>query len=93
MPRAKPDRSHALADQLRRAIDECGLTHYQLGQQSDTDPGLISRFMRRERDLRLESASRLCDTLGLRLGAAIQRTRSKPAKPARSPRASTAPEA
>lgn len=54
-------------DQLRKAIEKSGLTYYKLAQESGVDQVVISRFVNRERDLRLETAARLAAALGLTL--------------------------
>lgn len=58
---------HTLSYQLRELIDARGLTAYALGQQSGVDPGVVQRFLKGERDIRLETADRLAWSLGLRL--------------------------
>ena len=56
-----------LTDDLRTAIRETGLTHYRIGKDAGIAPDIIGRFVRGERDLRLETASKICDVLGLKL--------------------------
>ena len=56
-----------MADELRQAINDSGITHYRLAQETGVTAGVISRFMAGERDLRLETASKLADALGLEL--------------------------
>lgn len=62
-----PTANRDLADQIRQAILDRGVTHYQLGQASQVDPGQIARFMTGERDITVTTAGRLCTALGLRL--------------------------
>jgi transcriptional regulator with XRE-family HTH domain len=57
----------ALADELRRAIAESGLTLYRLSKESGVDPSQLSRFTRSKRDLGLMIAEKLCEVLGLEL--------------------------
>ena len=57
----------ALADQLRAAICESGLTHYRLAELSGVAAAVLSRFASGERDIRLETAGRIADVLGLEL--------------------------
>ena len=72
MPRiAKPplkttDR-HSLTSQLRDIIESRQLTAYAVGKLADVDPGVVSRFLTGERDIRMETADRLGAALGLRL--------------------------
>jgi transcriptional regulator with XRE-family HTH domain len=56
-----------LADQLRQAILNSGITLYQLSQQSGVHRSQLSRFMREKRDLGLVIADKLCEVLGLKL--------------------------
>lgn len=55
-----------LVEQLRQAVRDSGETHYQLGKRSGIATAQIDRFMRGERDLRFETACRLCAVLGLK---------------------------
>lgn len=64
--RVTPSR-HTLSYQLREIIDARGLTAYAAGQLAGVDPGVVSRFLRGQRDIRLETADRLAAALGLRL--------------------------
>lgn len=56
-----------LAAILRAAIESSELSRYALAQRSGVDAGVLCRFVAGERDLRLETASKLCEVLGLRL--------------------------
>jgi transcriptional regulator with XRE-family HTH domain len=56
-----------LADQLRQAIAESGITLYQLSQESGVHRSQLSRFVREERDLGLAMAGKVCEVLGLHL--------------------------
>lgn len=56
-----------LSEDLREAIVASGKSHYRLAQEAGITPGVISRFVSGERDLRLETASKLAELLGIRL--------------------------
>jgi transcriptional regulator with XRE-family HTH domain len=56
-----------LADQLRRAIGDCGMSLNQLAKATGVNKGQLSRFMRSERSLTLPAAAKLCAHLGLYL--------------------------
>lgn len=56
-----------ISDQLKTAIKRSGKTKYALAQESGVAWAQISRFMDGERDLRLESAARLAESLNLKL--------------------------
>jgi transcriptional regulator with XRE-family HTH domain len=67
---AKKQKSPAPAgidEQLKAAIRESGLTHYRIGKDSGVASPIIDRFMSGERDLRLATAAKLAETLGLEL--------------------------
>lgn len=53
--------------QLRAAIESSGKSLNQLGLAAGVNDGQLSRFMRGERTLTLETVARLCRVLGLRL--------------------------
>ena len=56
-----------LVDGLRKAIIDSGLTHYAIGKASGVDTAIIDRFVSGERDIRLETAGRIAESLGYRL--------------------------
>lgn len=59
--------SEALAEALRQAITASEMSQATLAQETGIDPGVISRFIRGERSLSLETASKIADLLGLEL--------------------------
>ncbi len=64
--RAKKGRA-PLADALRRAIRDSGLSYNALRRLAGVNQAQVSRFMLGERDLTLQVASRLCLVLGCEL--------------------------
>ena len=54
---------------LRAAITKSGLTHYALAKVAEVSAAQIDRFVAGERDLRLGTAARLAEALGLELVA------------------------
>ena len=56
-----------LADAIRRAIRESGLSFNELGRLAGIDPGQLSRFASGSRDLTTAVASRVCMALGYEL--------------------------
>ena len=54
-----------LSDQVRAAIDRCGLTRYRIGMLSGVDHGTISRFMSGERGLSTEALDAIAEVIGL----------------------------
>jgi len=63
-PLAGPRR---LSEALRAAIRKSGKTVYQIGKEADVAPIVIARFLSGERDIRMATADRLADVLGLTL--------------------------
>jgi plasmid maintenance system antidote protein VapI len=57
----------ALQDQLRQAIEDSGLTLYRIAKDSGIAYQVLHRFASGERDLTLETATRLADYFGMRL--------------------------
>lgn len=56
-----------LGTRLREIIRGRGLTAYAVARDAGIDPGMVQRFLNGQRDLRLESAAKICTTLGLRV--------------------------
>jgi plasmid maintenance system antidote protein VapI len=63
----RTDRPPDLADQLRRAVANCGMSLNRLAKETGVHAAQLSRFLRAERTLTLPAAARLCAFLGLRL--------------------------
>ncbi len=56
-----------LSETLKAAIKASGLTHYMIGKRAGVTPPMIARFMAGTRDLRLATADKLAEALGLEL--------------------------
>jgi plasmid maintenance system antidote protein VapI len=56
-----------VAEKLRECISGCELSHTELGKATGVPQPTISRFMRGERGLNLESIESLIDYFGLEL--------------------------
>ena len=60
-----------IAEQLRVAVQEAmwkrGIQQAELARQAELSEGQVSRFLRGERGLSLESIDRLLDVLGLEI--------------------------
>ena len=67
-------------DQLRRAIEDSGLSARGLAARAGVPASAVVRFVAGDRDVQLGTAARLCEALGLRLGEAVRAAR-RPAKP------------
>ncbi len=62
-----PRPSSRFSDQLRKAIDESGMSRYAICQACGIDKGTMSRFMSRQVGLSLQTLDRLADFLDLRI--------------------------
>lgn len=54
-----------LPDGLRQALTNSGKTSYQLMAETSVSHGVILRFLKGERDIRLETAEKLAASVGL----------------------------
>jgi len=59
--------SGALSQGLRTAIQTSGRSVYQISKEANVSQIVISRFLSGERDIRMETADRLADVLGLQI--------------------------
>ncbi len=84
-PKSQP--RHTLSYQLREIIDSRGLSAYAAAKLAEVDPGVVSRWMNGQRDIRMETADRLALALGLRIveTPGSRSMRSRPASPGRPP--------
>jgi len=57
------------------------MSAYAAARLAGVDPGVVSRFMTGERDIRLATADRLASALGLRLVELGKKIRGKTARP------------
>ena len=55
------------ADVIRRAVEDSGRTPYAIALESGVSQPVLSRFLRSERGLNLDTAEKLCRALGLDL--------------------------
>jgi hypothetical protein len=59
--------SGALSTALREAIRGSGQTVYQIAKAANVSQIVVSRFLSGERDIRMETADRLAEVLGLKI--------------------------
>ncbi len=67
----------AFTEQLRRAIDESGMSRREVCARIGLDESVMSRFMAGRSGLALANVDRLCALLGLKLTKARKGGRSK----------------
>src|SRR4051794_29134159 len=58
---------HSISAQLLSIIDNRGLTPYAVAKLAGISPGIVSRFVSGERDIRLGTMDQIAAALGLRL--------------------------
>jgi len=56
-----------LAEQLRDAFAKSGLSRFELARRSAVPYSVVHRFMGGDRGITLDTASRLCEALGVEL--------------------------
>ena len=56
-----------MTDQVREAIDDCGVTRYRIAQDTGIDESTLSKFYHGQRGLSLSNLNVLFDYLGLRI--------------------------
>jgi transcriptional regulator with XRE-family HTH domain len=59
-------RAH-ISDQLRKAIEGCGVSRYRIARDLGITESLLSHFMAGRKGLSLRVIDRLCEYLGLEL--------------------------
>ena len=56
-----------MTDQLRQAIDDSGLTRYQLAKATGIDESALAKFYNGHRGLSMEALNALCEFLQLKI--------------------------
>ena len=60
-------RTTLLTDQLRQAIDDCGLTRYQVAKATGIDESALAKFYNGHRGLSMEALNALGEFLQLKI--------------------------
>lgn len=60
-------RSNLLTDQLRRAIDDSGLTRYQIAKETGIDESALAKFYNGHRGLSMDALNALGEVLQLKI--------------------------
>lgn len=60
-------RTKKLTDQLRQAIDDCGLTRYEIAKQTGIDESALAKFYNGHRGLSMEALNALGEFLELKI--------------------------
>jgi transcriptional regulator with XRE-family HTH domain len=80
-----------LTDQIRRAVDACGLSRYRICKIIGLDQGTFSKFMAGKCGLSLQTLDAVADVLGLDVVARGPVKVSPPAKRGPKPKKGTKP--
>ena len=56
-----------MTDQLRQAIDDCGLTRYEIAKQTGIDESALAKFYNGHRGLSMKALNALGEYLQLRI--------------------------
>ena len=56
-----------MSDQVRDAIDGCGLSRYAISRATGVTQGALSRFMSGQRDMTLRTLERIAPMIGVSL--------------------------
>lgn len=78
-------RGPSFSDQLRAALADSPDTLQAIADRAGVPRTALSRFLRRERGLNLDTFERACESLGFRLTGGPARVRGKPRRPTRRP--------
>jgi transcriptional regulator with XRE-family HTH domain len=60
-------RSKTLGEQLRQAIDDCGLTRYQIAKETGIDESALAKFYNGHRGLSMDALNALGECLRLKI--------------------------
>ena len=55
------------SDELRRAVEQSGMTRYEIYKRTGIDQSVLSKFVRGQRGVSMGAIDTLCKCLGLRL--------------------------
>lgn len=66
-----------MSDQVRDAIDGCGLSRYAISRATGVTQGALSRFMSGERDMTLRTLERIAPVIGVSLRSKRPRRQRK----------------
>jgi transcriptional regulator with XRE-family HTH domain len=65
-------RTKPLTDQLRQAIDDCGLTRYQIAKATGIDESALAKFYNGHRGLSMDALNALGEYLQLTITLGLQ---------------------
>lgn len=66
-----------LSEQIRRAVDGCGMTRYAISKETGIDQATLCRFMSGERGLPMKTLDKLADFLDLNITAGKRKRKGR----------------
>ena len=66
-----------MSDQIRQAVDDCGLSRYAISKVTGIAQSTLSRFMSGERGLPMKTLNRLADFLDLNVVVGNRRSKGR----------------
>ncbi len=66
-----------ISDQVRAAINNCGLSRYAVSKITGVSEGMLSRFVAGQTDMTLRTLDRLASTIGVRVVVTQPKRRAK----------------
>jgi len=72
-----PRKRVRLSDQIRQAVDDCGLSRYAISKVTGIAQSTLSRFMSGERGLPMKTLNRLADFLDLNVVVGNRRSKGR----------------
>ncbi len=66
-----------MTDQVREAIDDCGVTRYRISQETGISEAVLSRFLHKKVGLSMTTIDLVCGCLKLRLAPENKPPRKK----------------
>lgn len=63
----KGKRRETVSEVVRRAIEESGVSRYELAKRSGVSQSVLSRFVAGDRSINLETLDRLAEVLGIEI--------------------------
>ncbi len=71
----KNERHKKLTDQLKQAIDDCGLTRYEIAKRTGIDESALAKFYNGHRGLSMDALNALGECLQLTIKLGLKSTR------------------
>ena len=66
----------SFSDQVRRAVENCGVSRYAIAKASGVTEGALSRFVAGKRDMTLRTLERIAPIIGVSLKVNTHRRRA-----------------